>query len=411
MGAQQKAESELDELADELEGESELPGLDGPPPTIDELVADENAEKLLALGAAYLAGTPHLARDEFKALECFEASSRFGHAEAEYLAALGYMDGRGVTANLTEGAKRMRSAAQRGSLRAKVYVANLYEMGVYYQADREKADVWYRNVARAASIDGEPGTAAHDRAMARLGCVRHCLTIVADEALPTKERKAYLEKAKAMGYRHRLLATKREKSTPPDEIETPAETTMKSAPAPTVEESEAAPAEKSEAPAKPEGKKAAQPEPEDTLLGAQWTWGAGLVAFLGASFFVSAASVAGWLAMEGSRALAHAGRALPLVGTMHEAVLFAVVLALGVLPAISAYRGRVVAVGSVAAIAGGVGGHYLWAAHTHLVWDRLAQILALGLGTFLVVLFVLGVLGGTRARVKRIAKKTPRRAD
>ncbi len=381
-------------------------GVDGPPPTIDELVAEGDPEKLLELGAAYRVGTPHVERDHFAALECFEAASRLGSADAEYLAGVAFMDGIGIASDLAEGAKRLRSAAQRGSTRAKVYVANLYEMGVYYQADREKADVWYRNVARAANIEAEPETHEHDVAMAELGCVRHCLKLVADDALPAKDRAFYLKKAKAMGYAHRLAMVKRESSTPPETKAADPEPSAEAAPEP---KPDPKPEPQQEAKQEP---KPAEPEAEEDrapLLGAQWTWIPGLLALLAATFFVTAASAAGWLSMVGSRALAQVGRPLPYVNGAHEAVFWAVVLVLGVLPATTAYRARVVLIGALAGAAGGAGAYYAWEAQ-HLLWDRLAQTAAGGLGLFLLVLFFLGVLGGTRARVAKKRPRHPRRA-
>lgn len=398
MKAREERASELDE-AIELSGGAPALGFDGPPPSIDELVAEGDPEKLLELGAAHRVGTPHVPRDHLKALECFEAASRLGSADAEYLAGVAYMDGVGVTSDLAEGAKRLRSAAQRGSMRAKIYVANLYEMGVYYQADREKADVWYRNVARAANVEAEPDTEEHDLAMAEIGCVRHCLKLVADDALPAKDRAFYLKKAKAMGYHHRLAIAKRESKTPA-ELATPEITEPAAAKA--EPKAEPAPEPKPEAAAK----KVEEPEEDEApLLGAQWTWGAGLLAFFAAAFFAGAASAAGGLAMEGSRALAEAGRPLPYVGAMHELVFWAVIVVLGVLPATTAYRARVVTVAAVAGAAAGAGGHYLWDVQ-HLAWDRLSQTAGAALAAFLLVAFFLGVLGGTRARVP---KKTPAR--
>jgi hypothetical protein len=380
-------------------------GFDGPAPSIDELVSQGNGDGLMELGAAYRVGTPHVARDAFKALECFEAASRLGNADAEYLVGRAMMDGTGIGADHAEGAKRLRSAAQRGSLRAKIYVANLYESGVYYQADREKADVWYRNVARAAGIESSPESPEHDAAMAELGCVRHCLKLVADEALPAKDRAFYLKKAKAMGYQHKLAQAKKElresleRATPqtPDEIAVvPAKADEKKA------EPEQAPApEKAEA--KKADEKKGEAEPRESLLGEQWTWGPGLIAFVGSAFFATAASAAGWLAMEGSRALAAADRALPLAGERHDAVFWAVVAALGALPAASAYRTRVFLFATIAGLAAGAGAYFSWDA-LHLLWDRLAQTAAGGLGVFLAVLLVSGVLGGTRARVLKREK-------
>lgn len=387
-----KAKREAELAEEEHEGEA-APVFEGPPPSIDELIAEEDAEGLLELGAAYRAGVSGVPRDAFKALECFEAASRFGSEAAEYLVGVAYCDGKGVSADLAEGAKRLRSAAQRGSLRAKVYVANLYEMGVHYQADREKADVWYRNVARAAGIDAAIDSDEYDLRMAELGCVRSCLKLVADEALPAKDRAFYLKKAKTMGYHHRLASAKREP--------TPAELVAKELDAPEPAKAEVAPPEEApkEAPAKAE-----EEEDEVPLLGAQWTWGMGSLALLAAAFFAVASTGAGWLAMEGSRALSAADRPLPYLAGAHHVVWIATVVALGALPAMAVYRARVVAIAAVVGAAAGVGAHYLWDV-SPIVGDRLAQGLGGGLAAFLVVLFFLGVLGGTRARVRAKSKR------
>jgi hypothetical protein len=81
-----------------------------------------------------------------------------------------------------------------------------------------------------------------------------------------------------------------------------------------------------------------------------------------------------------------------------------------VLPATATYRPKVVAIAAVLGAAAGAGGHFLWGSQ-HLLPDRLSQAAAGGLGTFLLVLFVLGVLGGTRARVRpRSSSRVKRRA-
>jgi hypothetical protein len=386
-------------------------GVDGPPPSIDELVALEDAAGLVELGAAYRAGTPHVERDAFKALECFEAASRLGDAEAEYLVGVAYFEGLGIAEDTAEGAKRLRSAAQRGSLRAKVFVANLYEMGVHYAHDAEKADVWYRNVARAAGLEADPESVDYEVAMAELGCVRHCLALVADESLPKKDRAFYLKKAKAMGYRRRLQEAKKEKTAA---LEPVAEASAGAAPS--AADAAAAPEARAEAepageptqgaatPDEAEGAKeteaAGEPAQEREELGAQWTLGRGLLAFGVASFFAAAAAAAGWLAMEGSRALAEAGRPLPGVGARHWAVLGATLFALGVLPASAAYRPKVVGVGAVAGGLAAAGAFYLWDAQP-LLWDRVVQTAAGGLVGFLVVVLFLGLLGGTRWRAQK----------
>lgn len=408
MSAQPQPEALVDDPEDGLEEPAGI-GFDGPPPSIDELLANEDAPALVELGAAYRVGTPFVERDAFKALECFEAASRLGDADAEYLVGLAYFNGAGIGKDAAEGAKRMRSAAQRGSLRAKVYVANLYEMGVHYAHDAEKADVWYRNVARAAGIDSAPDTDEHELAMAELGCVRHCLALVADESLPKKDRAFYLKKAKAMGYGHRLKQAKAVAEPAADATagdrdvaqDTPAESSP-DAPAPGGDE--ATEPSEGEPKADPKAKETAGDDvEEEVLLGGQWTFAAGTLAFLAASFFLTAAAVAGWLAMEGSRALAEAGRAIPGIGTSHWAILAGTLVALGLLPATATYRPKVVASAALFGAATATGAWYAWDVQ-HVLWDRVVQAAAGGLAGVALVLLLLGLLGGTRARPNKTKK-------
>ncbi|MCB9596773.1 MAG: sel1 repeat family protein [Sandaracinaceae bacterium] len=372
-----------------------------PTQSIDELVANEDVNGLIELGAAYRAGAGTIPKDAFKAVECFEAASRLGSEEAEYFVGVAFMNGLGVGRDVAQGATRLRSAAQRGSLRAKVYVANLYEMGVHYATDRDKADVWYRNVARAAEVEGEPTDHAYVMRMAELGCVRYCLELVSDEALPTKDRAFYLKKAKAMGYGHRLAQVKRTSAVPEEPVEEAPEA------AEAAEASEADAAKPTEAAAKPGPKtKEDEPEADDepaAELGAQWTFAAGLGAFLASVFFGVSAFYAGWLASEGSRALAAAGRPLPGIGSMHDLVFGAVLIVFGVLPAMASYRPKVVGIGALVGAAAAAGGWFLHPSQP-LLWSPAAQAGVFGLGAMGLVLLFLGLLGGTRARVRRPAR-------
>lgn len=393
------AEEALDELVAEESASAAVPTL-----SIDELVANEDVQGLVELGAAYRIGAGAIQKDAFKAVECFEAASRLGSAEAEYFVGVSFMNGLGVGRDVAEGAKRLRSSAQRGSLRAKVYVANLYEMGVHYATDRDKADVWYRNVSRAAGIEGEPTDHAYVMAMAELGCVRYCLELVSDEALPTKDRAFYLKKAKAMGYGHRLAQVKRD-GTPPEEPE-PAPPAAATDPAARPEVAEPAPDEAPETKAKAPVDETDEDAPADAPLASQWTFGPGLLAFLASSAFAVASFYAGWLASEGSQALAAAGRTLPGIGARHELVFGAILVAFGLLPAMASYRPRVVGIGAVVGAAAAAGGWFLHPAQP-LLWSPAAQAGALGLGAAMLTLLFLGLLGGTRARVKPPA--SPRR--
>ncbi len=374
-------------------------GFDGPAPSIDELLAEENVEGLMELAAAHRVGTPYVEESLFDALQCYEAASRVGSAEAEYHVGRAYFGGVGIARDQAEGAKRIRSAAQRGDLRAKVFVANLYEMGVVYATDASKADVWYRNVARAAGIDADPESEAYELQMAELGCVRFCLTLVADEALPKKDRAFYLKKAKAMGYAHKLAQVRAEKASAAESSAAKASAEGADA-APTPPEASAEPERRVEPERKAEPESESEPEDErDVLLGERWTFGWGALAFVWASAFASASVVAGWLAWEGSLALARSGRALPEVDGRHWLLYVATLVVFGVLPAAAAYRARVLASAAVVGAALAGGGWALFEAQP-LLWDRVAQATAGGLGGFLLVLLFLGLLGGTRARVR-----------
>ncbi|HHH29370.1 MAG TPA: sel1 repeat family protein [Polyangiaceae bacterium] len=374
------------------------PSHNGPSNSIDELVALGDADGLIELGAMYRSGSATVPKDAFKAVECFEAASRLGSATAAYFVGVSFMNGRGVGKDIAEGAKRLRLAAQRGSLRAKVYVANLYEMGVHYAVDREKADVWYRNVARAAEINAEPTSDAHEVAMAELGCVRHCLQLVSNEALPTSDRAFYLKKAKAMGYGHRLAQARQgsvgEEATEDVAEGAPgdAETALQAEPDAPAEADQQA---NDEHPEQAEEAEEADAEPV-AELGAQWTLLAGAAAFVVAASFAVAAFCAGWLTGEGSRALDAAGRTLPIVGRAHDLVFAVTLLLFGVVPASIVYRPNVVAIGATIGAGAAVGGWFLHASQP-LLWSPAAQAGAFGLATTTLVLLVLGLLGGTRA--------------
>lgn len=403
-------------------------GQDGPPPALPELVAKGDAEALLALGIAHRIGAPFVEVDPARAVECFEAAATLGHVEAECLAGIARFAGLGVPADQSQGAALLRAAAQKGSLRAKVWVANLYEMGVHYARDEEKADVWYRNVARAAGVEETSDDGGYVKAMAELGCVRQCLALVADESLPAKERARYLKKAKAMGYAQRLEQHRRQSAVPVEPEPPPGAASQgdgassgSSVAAVAAARDDPASAAPPGEPAEPDGKKketqstrdaqekageGAKPPPgpaPDALvqpeLGAQWTLGPGLGALLAATFFAAASAFASWLAVAGARALAGSGLALPLVGSRHELVGLAIVMTLGIGPCAALYRGRVFAVALVAALAAGAAGWFGFDA-LHLLWSPGSQATAFGLAAHLALAGLAGVLGGTRARVR-----------
>jgi hypothetical protein len=381
-------------------------GFDAAPPAIDELVAENNVEGLLELGSAYRAGTAHVPRDLGKSVECFLRAADLGSDDAQYLAAMAHFNGSGVPEDLAEGARRLRIAAQNGHLRAKVYLANMYELGIHHKTDAEKADVWYRAVARTAGIDSDPGSPEFALEMAELGSARHALSLIADETLPVKDRHFYLRKAKAMGYGQFLRQAKAVKERARAELleKTAEEAKAQAAapePEPAVEPSSAT--HESATSTRPEPKK----EPREAPAPLTWTWGAGLAAFLVSSFFLAASSVAGWLAMEGARAFAMAQNPLPFVGDNVGPVLWTVVFLFGILPSTIVYRPRVTLIGTLAALAAGAGGFFSHAV-APLISPPEFQATALALAIFVAVTFFLGVLGGTRLTRAAEPKRTRR---
>lgn len=442
-----------DDLIDGVEA-TIVVGLDAPAPSIDDLVEKRDAESLVALGLAHYAGTPHVTRDLGLALESFSAAASLGHAEAERIVGLAHFRGVGIPQDQAKGAAHLRTAAQNGSLRAKVLVANLYEMGIHYAADAEKADVWYRNVARAAGIEAAPDSHDYLVEMAALGCVRDCLKLVANESLPSKDRASWLKKAKSMGYAPgRASTTPAEPSgsraaslpsssgssaagsssgaattttvTPSAEHRAGVDSTASASSkpdedGPLAKRSKTADDNHGDSKAKPDSqpktesraktdsqpkgestpnraaKSDSTPEP-DVLLGAQWTIVPGVLAWLAASFFAITAFLAGSLAVVGARSLASTGTPLPLIGTRFEVVLLVISAVLGVFPAAPLYRGRVFLVGALLAAAAGAGGWFLFDVQPWL-WNRGAQSAVFALGGFLALLLIGGVIGGTRAR-------------
>ena len=349
------------------------------PPDIADLVAKGDTAGLLDLARAYRAGTGGAPRDLKKCFECYSAAAELGSAEAQYSAALFYLSGGVVAQDSKQGAALLRTAAEGGWLHAKVYLANLYELGVHYAKDEEKANVWYRSVARAAGVTEEPESPEYDRAMADLGCVRYCLAIAEDAATPEDERERFLGKAKAHGYqlflRQERAATQ---STP-------------SAPTPTPSPS----LEEKAGDAALQGKvadKRAKPKVAGSGL-------AGLTAFLYASLFMAVAVGAGVLATAGARELLAQGTKLPLIDAQPERVYLAAFVLFGVLPALLVYRAGAVARAVLVAAGAGAAGYALWGSRTVVVLaERLTQSAAFAAAAFLATLFVVGLLGGAKPR-------------
>jgi TPR repeat protein len=366
------------------------------------LRARGDADGLLELARAYRAGTGGMPRDLPKCLACYREAAKLGSAEAEYSVALFYLSGGVVVQDLKEGAARLRAAADGGYLPAKVYLANLYELGVHFAADSAKADVWYRSAARAADVTADAQSLEYAKAMADLGCARYCLALAEDEAIPEAERERLLKKAKAYGYQLALRRDSRASAAPARDSGGPTET-------PVAAEAQPANDEPTEEPPSRQAAKVAKvakvsektPAPVIKKATEKGTVGAALAAFFYATLFVAGSVAAGYFLTFGAAELLHRGVNLPLLAE-HPRVLFPVVVLLfGVLPALLMYKAMTVvrALGVGALLAGG--GYALWGApQATLVPDKELQALLLGVAGFLAALLVLGLWGGIKPKRK-----------
>ncbi len=412
-------EADADAEAEELEAErspgaaSSTPRPAGGGSSIADLAAQGDIEGLLALARAYRAGQGGIGRDLSKCFEAYKAAAELGDAAAEHAVALFYLAGGVVPRDEREGAGRLRAAADKGHVPAKVYLGNLYELGVHYKADPSKADVWYRNAARAAGLTDEPGRPEHQRAMAELGCVRYCLEILADEATTEQDRTRFLQKAKAYGWREPRPAGARASAIPASTTD-PAG--LEAAEEEAVASSRRLVEARAAAPAKPAAAKPAASAPEaqpdeervrakakaleksvKTAKPSRIQLGVGLTAFLYTLVFMAAAIVVGHLATEGARVLVEQGQPVPVVGPRLHLILPLAVGVIGVVPTLLVYRiatsARAIVVGGAAAGMGAL----LWGfAATTLLATRTLQMVAFGVAGFLAALLVLGILGGAK---------------
>jgi TPR repeat protein len=168
--------------------------------TLEALEEAGDVETLMNLAAAYESGSEEIERDPERAIVAYEAASRLGDSEASYWLAREAF-GRGIEPeDLERGVRFLRLAADAGHVKGRVFLGNLYELGVHYEIDADKADLWYRSAARAAEIEHEHGSAEWSVAMAELGCVRSIVPLLEDENVPPKHRLVYLRLVKNVGY-------------------------------------------------------------------------------------------------------------------------------------------------------------------------------------------------------------------
>lgn len=390
---------------------------------LDSLRARGDVPGLLALAKAYRAGSAPGGRDLKKCLDAYRAAAELGNAEAEYAVALFHMSGGTVVAqDLKEGTMRLRAAAEKGSVPAKVYLGNLYELGIHYKADPEKADVWYRNAGRAAHVEAEQGGSEWNRALADLGGARHVLALTRDPAIDEEEKKRLLARAKAHGFglRVREEAAEAERAT---FVDAPAGAERAAPAAPPVpvhlaelrERKDTSPETKQAKQKIEEARAKSSPPPSVTkavdpvaqaaaekaarkksterrarLAGA-------LGAFGYAILFMIAGVGAGYAATLGAQEIVAHGHVLPLLGTRTRFVFPLVVALIGVLPAWLVYRfGTVLKALVMGAVVAGIGWVAWGTGSGAFHGDRPLQALAFAVGGFLSGLLVLGLLGGAK---------------
>ncbi len=352
-------------------------------PSIDELAAAGDTEKLLELAKGY-----RTTRDLKACLACYEAAAKLGSAEAEHAVGLFLLSGGVVPKDEKQAASLFRSAADKGHLPSRVYVANLYELGLHYKQDAAKADVWYRNAARTAQITEEPDSYGYAYEMAELGCVRYCLKVIADPETTDDDRVHFARKAKAYGYREKG----RETAPPPEPVATLDDTITKPERPPQ--------AKPSTPPAADEKETAPKKEKTKSAASSSLTIGAGLVAFLWATLLVGAAVGAGYLGLEGVRLLV--AKYGPILGAHEERIVLGVAAGLAVLGALMVYTFKSVFQATLAAALFAGLGWFVWRApNLHLFHLQIAQAIAFGIAGFLAALLLKGLGGGAKRRNDR----------
>jgi hypothetical protein len=374
------------EAAGAEDAESEL--LEGDALDLEGLRVRGDVEGLLTLAKACRSGAVPGGRDMKKCYAAYRAAAELGNADAAYAIALFCMSGGVVPQDLKEGTTRLREAAEKGSVPAKVYLGNLYELGIFYKADPEKADVWYRNAARGARVTADAGSPAYARELAELGCARYVLAATregGDE--PTKAR--LLQRAKAHGYGLKI------KDDVPEDRPTLLQALEGADPgaAKPASGKEGERNEKENENEKASEKEQAKPVPKPAPSRAA----AGVTAFGYALLFVLAGVGAGYAASTGARELIAHGHPLPGIGTDAHLVFPIVFGAVGVLPTCLVYRFTTVVKAIVMGAAFAGIGWVAWgtgqaALHAH----RAIQAGAFGIAGFAAGLFVLGMLGGSK---------------
>lgn len=455
-------EAELEEMA-RLEEEAREEAREERP-SMARLVDAGDVDGLLELAKLYRSGDDTTPRDLAKCVEAYEAAAALGSPMANHAVGVFHMTGGPVSKDQAEAASRFRKAADAGYIPSKVYLANLYELGIHYATDPKKAGVWYRSVARSADVEHAVDSPEYAVAMAQLGCVRYCLRLAEDDETSDDDRALYLRKARVHGYRP--------DATPPPaaaeqvriESEEPVAASAKSRPTPSPAatdapdddlsldpddlafleaavaaekagdglvaksaEDEASDAElealldareakakpgkatKSDAKEKASSSKDTPTKKKSASSRTPLTWRTGFAAFIYAFVFMAVAVGAGLGLTAWAESLVAAGEAAPLVGTQPALFLPLTIATIGLLPNLLIYRIRAVGKAIIAAGLFAIVGEALWGLG-HQLLGHLTQV-SLFAGAGLVLgLLVLGIGGEARDKSKKkLAKESSKR--
>ncbi len=364
---------------------------------LDSLREAGDVAGLLALAKAHRTGDG-AEKDLRACLKAYEVAAELGDAEAHNAVALFYLAGGVVPQDLKTGVTHLRTAADAGHAAARVYLGNLYELGVHYGKDSSKADVWYRTVARGANLIGAPDSPAadspeFDRAMAELGCVRHLYKLRA-AGLPEADDQVLTRRAMQLGLR---LAT-RQSSDPGERASVFGD--GQSGPLKPGDVAAAKPAPKpGAASTEQEARDKLQKLDKETKVKpkGRMSVAAGLAGFGYTFLFFAFSTGAGYALTQGAHVLMEHGTVIPVLGTRTHLILPLALGVFGVLPTFLVYRASSIFRALLGAAAASGIGWALWGTGTYaFLHDRMQQSVAASVAGFLAALFVIGLLGGTK---------------
>lgn len=375
--AEAEASAEASESALSPEVESQIASL--------KIAGDSDG--LLALAKQFRSGSSGQPRSMAACFQAYVAAADLGHTLALHATGLFFLNGGVVTRDEKEAATRFRAAADKGHLASKVLVGNLYELGIHFRADAAKADVWYRNVARSAEVEGEPDSAEWKRALAELGCARYCLELA--ESTPDEAEKArFMKIARTYGYGGDRSSRA---SMTPEVREDLALDRLDEQRAPRGEPSAGALTEKREK-LESELKKEAAPPVLSTTLGK------GALGFVYAVVFMGIGLVLGHVFDGEASELILKGETVPLVGTNVDAILPSCVLLLGVVPTMLVFTRAAFLRALLVAFAFVIAAEVLWGMGRTFLPTRIMQLTDAGAVGLLAGLLVFGLFGGVKGK-------------